>query len=216
MALETVLMTAVSTRRALLAGSLGALGAYFAQAFGQPRSVRATDGDVIHVGDELTATSVTKITNTANADPVFWAESSSGVAVVAKSSGHDGIQSHSLGSSGVTGTTNGGRGLYGIAFDANGTGVRAEAPGGGTALQVAGRAKFSTSGRLTFGAGQSSIFKTGVPVGGLSLVLAVLQTNRPGIYVRAVVPYPSTDSFRIYLNAAVPGTTHVAWFVLEH
>jgi hypothetical protein len=249
MALETTLATATSTRRALLAGSVGALVAYVAHAVGRPLSARATDGDVIHVGDDLTATSVTKITNTTNAENVLEAESGEGVGVrgisdvgtgVSGSSDFGvGVRGNSIWGSGVFGQSNetagvagagyttgvsgsgGDRGVEGFSLSGvgvfghadAGTGVHAQAAG--TALRVVGKATFSRSGRLTLTAGQSSIAKTGLPLSRYSLVLAVLQTNRAGIYVRAVVPSPSTNSFRVYLNAAVPGTTNVAWFVLN-
>jgi hypothetical protein len=115
-------------------------------------------------------------------------------------------------SRGVLGQSGPGTGVHG--FASSGTGVHAQTLTG-TALRVTGRATFSRSGRLTLAAGQSSITKSGIQLTSASLVLAVLQTNRVGIFVRAVAPSPSTSSFTIYLNAAVPGTTHVAWFVLN-
>jgi hypothetical protein len=247
MALESTLTTTASTRRALLAGSLGALAAYFAQALGRPLAARATDGDVIHVGDELSATSVTKITNTANTAAVIEAESTYGAGVRGISAVESGVAGSSDTGVGVRGTSSFGPGVFGSSSESPGvagvgvigvrgngdtgvsgvsgsgigvsgyadagTGVHAQAAG--TALRVVGKATFSRSGRLTLAAGQSSVAKTRLPLSRYSLVLAVLQTNRAGIYVRAVVPSPSTSSFRIYLNAPVPGTTHVAWFVLN-
>jgi len=95
------------------------------------------------------------------------------------------------------------------------TGVWAGAAGGRTALQVQGVARFSRSGRAAFAAGQASKAVT-VPGGltGTSFALAVLNTNRSGIFVRAVVPNASTEKITIYLNKAVPGTTQCAWMVL--
>jgi hypothetical protein len=114
---------------------------------------------------------------------------------------------------GVAGETTVGQGVVGKATT-TGVGVRAESSSG-LALQVLGRASFSRSGRLAIAAGRSSVAKTAIPLTSASMVLAVLQTNRPGIYVRAVVPNVAGRSFTIYLNAAVPGTTYVAWFVLN-
>jgi hypothetical protein len=113
---------------------------------------------------------------------------------------------------GILGQSIGGSGVHG--FASSGTGVHAQTVTG-TALRVTGRATFSRSGRLTLAAGRSSVTKTNILLTSASLVLAVLQTNRAGIFVRAVVPSPSTSSFTVYLNAAVPGTTNVAWFVLN-
>jgi hypothetical protein len=116
---------------------------------------------------------------------------------------------------GVSGTATSGRAVSGVASAAGGIGVRAQAPTTGYALDVSGRSRFSRSGKLAIAAGRSSIAKTGVPLTSKSLVLAVLQTNRSGIYVRAVVPNVTGASFTIYLNTRVPGTTYVAWFVIE-
>jgi hypothetical protein len=113
---------------------------------------------------------------------------------------------------GILGQSTLGSGVHG--FASSGTGVHAQTLSG-TALRVTGRATFSRSGRLTLAAGQSSVAKTGILLTSASLVLAVLQTNRTGIFVRAVVPSPSTRSFTVYLNAAVPASTNVAWFVLN-
>jgi hypothetical protein len=222
MAVESTLTTTASTRRALLAGSLGAVVAYLAQALGRPLATRATDGDVIHVGDDLTATSRTRITNTTNTSEVIRAESSTGIGVYGFSTSGAGVAGSSLSRIGVQGDSASDVGVYGASYESgvgvfgwsqDGTGVRAQA--GGTALRVDGKATFSRSGRLTLQAGQSSVAKTNVTLSRYSMVLALLQTNRAGIYVRAVVPSPSTSSFRVYLNAAVPGTTNVAWFVLN-
>jgi hypothetical protein len=116
---------------------------------------------------------------------------------------------------GVSGTATTGRAISGTASAAGGIGVRAQAPTTGYALDVSGRSRFSRSGKLAIAAGRSYITKTGVPLTSKSLVLAVLQTNRSGIYVRAVVPNVTGASFTIYLNTRVPGTTYVAWFVIE-
>jgi hypothetical protein len=116
---------------------------------------------------------------------------------------------------GVSGTATSGRAVSGTASAAGGIGVRGQAPTTGYALDVSGRSRFSRSGKLAIAAGRSYITKTGVPLTSKSLVLAVLQTNRSGIYVRAVVPNVTGASFTIYLNTRVPGTTYVAWFVIE-
>jgi hypothetical protein len=55
---------------------------------------------------------------------------------------------------------------------------------------------------------------------GHSLVLALLQTATPGVFVTSAVPHASTSTVTIHLNKA-PGTrTHratakVAWFVVN-
>ena len=80
---------------------------------------------------------------------------------------------------------------------------------------MTGRAVFDRSGRLTIAAGKSSVTKTGITLTSASMVIAVLQTNRPGVYVQAAVPNPGGSSFTIYLNKAVTANTAVAWMVLS-
>jgi hypothetical protein len=128
--------------------------------------------------------------------------------------------------SGVRGeNVNGGTGVTGVATSkakgGGGTGVHAVASGLGTALRVDGRAVFSRSGDVVIKSPAASATVT-VP-GGLSstsLVLAVLQTAIPGVFVTSAVPNPSTGKVTIHLNKA-PGTgkgggnAKVAWFVVN-
>lgn len=115
----------------------------------------------------------------------------------------------------------GGTGVVGIGDDGvvgvggpTGAGIRAMADSPTTlALAVTGKVTFSRSGRTTILTGRSSIKITLAGVTSASRVFAVLHTNRSGRYVRAVVP--TTGSFTIYLNTTVPGSTHVAWFVIN-
>lgn len=80
-------------------------------------------------------------------------------------------------------------------------------------IYARGRAMFpDRSGRTTFKAGVAT---KSVPVGNVvstNYAFAVLNSNRSGIYVRAVVP--GTDKITIYLNKAPASSTSVAWFVL--
>jgi hypothetical protein len=80
------------------------------------------------------------------------------------------------------------------------------------ALDVRGKVKFSRSGRASIAAGQSTKVVTLAGVTAGSHVFAMIQYNRTGRWVRAVVPV--TGKFTIYLNTTVPSTTSVAWFVL--
>jgi hypothetical protein len=133
-----------------------------------------------------------------------WGQSNAGI----------GVQGDASTGHGVYGQATTGKAVRGAATAAGGVGVRAEAPLTGTALQVSGKAIFSRSGKVAIAAGRSYVTKTAIPLSSSSLVLAVLQTNRSGIYVRAAVVNPATSSFTIYLNTAVRATTYVAWFVL--
>jgi len=80
---------------------------------------------------------------------------------------------------------------------------------------VAGIAAFSRSGTLTVAAGSSSGTVTGVALGAASLVLATLQQNLSGVYVRSAVPNVPGSSFTIHLSKAVSASAKVAWFVVN-
>ena len=90
----------------------------------------------------------------------------------------------------------------------------------GTALQVAGRATFSRSGRATVLKGKSYVDI--VVAGGLtshSMVHATLQVYRTGVAVAAArINYPSAGKARIYLTkvASTTASTSVGWFVAEY
>jgi hypothetical protein len=71
MAIDT---TSPRTRRALLGGAFGGAIALVAGALARPLSGRAADGDVIHVGDQLTGTRPTGITSPVADLPVSTVE----------------------------------------------------------------------------------------------------------------------------------------------
>jgi hypothetical protein len=130
------------------------------------------------------------------------------IAVWGDSTGTSGI--------GVYGTNHqeGGIAIYGAANDLSGIGVYAYSAG--TALKVYGKTSFSRSGILTIPAGQSSVTtQTFIALTGDSMILATLQEDRPGTFVRAAVPSPGTSSLTIYLNRAVSQATTVAYFILN-
>jgi hypothetical protein len=115
---------------------------------------------------------------------------------------------------GVHGYSTDGRGVFGQAT--SGTGVYASATTG-NALRVDGRASFSRSGKLTIAANNVSAVKTGLTLTSSSLVIAVLQQNRTGVFVRAAVPNVAAGSFTVYLNKVASTTvgTTVAWFIVN-
>lgn len=93
------------SRRALLAGALGGLGAFVASAIGRSGQVRAgVDGDVV-LGTSNTAATETSISNSTTNAPVFSASTfGSGQAIKASSASGVGVQAESLtGSIGVLG-----------------------------------------------------------------------------------------------------------------
>lgn len=127
---------------------------------------------------------------------------------------------YGLGSYGVIGDTGDGTGVYGwTGADSppagpTQTAVYAAAETGRTALSVDGVAKFSRSGSTTLSSGSSKTV-TGVALTASSLVFAVLQTNRSGVWVRAIVPNVAGSSFVVYLNTSVSASTKLAWFVVN-
>jgi hypothetical protein len=122
------------------------------------------------------------------------------------------------GAAAVDGVNQGtGPGVRGI----GGIGVLAEATGSGTALQVAGRAVFSRAGEATIKfPAQSATVSVPGGLAGNPLVLALLQTATPGVFVVSAVPNTSTGKITISLNKAPgtsqhPATAKVAWFVVN-
>lgn len=114
-----------------------------------------------------------------------------------------------------------GDGYIGVEGDTNGeagsVGVWAWAPpdadATARALKVTGKVSFDRSGRKLMAAGTASrvIYLSGVTTG--SKVFAVLATNEPGRWVRAV--YPTSGRFTVYLNTKLSTSAVVAWFVLD-
>jgi hypothetical protein len=113
---------------------------------------------------------------------------------------------------GTLGRADTGIGLKG--WTQSGIAILALAESGGKALDVQGPSTFSRSGRATVGAGKKSVKVSGQTIATSTMVLAVLQQSRPGVWVTAAVPSPSTDTLTIYLNKAVGKKTKVAWFLL--
>ena len=109
----------------------------------------------------------------------------------------------------------GGDGIKGRAMSAAGAGMLAESAVGGTALRVSGSAEFSRSGVLTVAAGSSSATQTGIALTAASLVLATLQQDVAGVWVRSAVPNVTAKSFTVHLSKAVSATAKVAWFVVN-
>jgi hypothetical protein len=101
------------SRRALLAGALGGIGAFAAATIGRASPVLGADGATVHVGDELNGTTVTRITNLANANSVIWGESSDGVGVVGTSVASYGLLGTSTNSRGVSGESDSDVGIWG-------------------------------------------------------------------------------------------------------
>ena len=124
-----------------------------------------------------------------------WGDTDSGLGVIGSATGDD------LGN---------GVGVYG----AGPIGVYAYAPDNGYALVADGPSFFSQSGVVTIASGSSVVVAVGGGLRADSMVLAMLQTNRTGVWVRAVAPNSATGQATIYLNTSVGASTKIAWFVV--
>jgi len=153
-------------------------------------------------------------------DGVFGAgfvnTAATGVAGTGGGSNGTGVQGSGAGAGdGVFGVSPAGNGVLGRSLGASGIGVLAENTGGGIALYANGPAWFTRSGVLTVGAGASKVTKTGVPLTGASLVLATLQQDVAGVWIRSAVPNVAGSSFTVHLNKAVTASITVAWFLVN-
>ena len=92
-----------------------------------------------------------------------------------------------------------------------GIAVHAAAEAAYTALNVVGKTKFSRSGRKAIAKGKSSLVVSLAGVTTSSYVIATLQTNRSGVWIRAAVP--ASGKFTIYLNKAVAASTYIGYLV---
>jgi hypothetical protein len=255
------------SRRALLAGALGGLGALAASAIGRASPVRAANNDPITVGNAFTGTSTTTISNSSNSNSVFEAASSAGGAgVLGTSNSSYGVAGSSASGNGVYGQSSSSNGVWGESFNAGASGVYGENTNHGygvagrsnaaplisgidasallgdntadgigvwarsahgiglfaeavnadaVALKAQGVAQFTRSGKLTILAGHASVTKSSIRIDAGSLLLAVLQQDRSGIFVRSAVPNATGDSFTIHLNKAVASDTKVGWFIVN-
>jgi hypothetical protein len=226
---------ASSSRRSLLAAGLGGLIALVAQALGRAGPVRAADDEPVLVGGEYISTSVTKITNSANAEDVIAGYTTAGTAVYGQSTDYVGVAGRSFsagagvfGSShfatgvhgvsdlyhGVHGASPSGRGVHG--FSSSGTGVWAESTTG-TAFRAEGRVRFKTSGLATIAAGTKSVVVTpGIDLTTSAKILALLQGNPGGsTAVQRVAINATADTLTIYLTANSVSDVKVSWFVIS-
>jgi hypothetical protein len=267
------------SRRALLAGALGGLGAWAASTIGRVSSVRATDGDVVTVGGSFTGTSVTRISTSTDGAMALRGDATTYIGVFGTStSGFEavGVRGDSESGTGVRGISTSGAGVRGSSYSSNGVfgqsasstasgvygenlshgygvagrsnagplvggagaagtlgdntadgiGVWARSTNGiglfadavnsaAVALKAQGVAQFSRSGKLTILAGHASVTKSSIRIDAGTLVLAVLQQDRSGIFVRSAVPNATGDSFTVHLNKAVTSDTKVGWFIVN-
>ncbi len=155
----------------------------------------------------------------------IWGDSSVGSGVYGSGStgvfgdGDWGV--YGTGSTGVIGDAGAsGVGVYGytgnnsIPAPSAGVGVYARAETTSqTALQVVGKVKFNRSARVSFTKTQTSKKITMTGVTSSSYVVATMQTNVSGLYVRSVVC--GSGYFTIYLSKAAGKTAYVGYMVIN-
>ena len=111
------------------------------------------------------------------------------------------------GAIGVFGEASGGQGSVGVYATASLV--------DSAALQVNGRAVFSSSGKIVVPAGAASAFQAGLSLSTAAFVLATLQQNLPNISVRAAVPDPAAGTVTVYLTAPAPVAATVGWMAVN-
>jgi hypothetical protein len=214
------------SRRALLAGALGGIGALAAQAIGRATPVRAANGDAVTVGGSFSGTGATTITTTGAAayygiSSNTGADALKGVATATSGSAY-GVngQSGSDGGIGVLGfayaATGMAKGIWGESASPAGVGVYAAnfSPGGGVALQAAGRTKLSTSGVATVTAGHATkVVTPGVNVTSSSFVLLTPKVKLSGRDLWFTTD-ASGNKFTIHMSSSRSSGTKVAWLLL--
>jgi hypothetical protein len=149
----------------------------------------------------------------ANGIGVYGSHAGNGWGVYGTSDGGTGVFGTATTGTGVEGS--GPTGVFGVASTPNGVGVLAQNSGGGPALKVDGVAAFSRSGVATVPSGKSQATEH-LPLTSASFVLATIQANVTGLYVRGVtITAGSPGSFTIHLSKAVSSNTGVAWLAVN-
>jgi hypothetical protein len=215
----------IQSRRMMLTAAAGAVGGLVLQAIGRPAPVRA-EGETVTVGGEFnTATSVTRITSTADI-VVLEARNGSagavGVGLRAHSNNGTAIQASS---SNLTPAVRADTTIYGFH---NGTQLghspvvarfevheQSSSFATAVALQVVGKTQFSKSGVATVLAGQKNVVVSVSQTTDATFVVATLQQFRTGAYVAAVTKDVTASTIKIILNKAVASDTRVGWVQME-
>jgi hypothetical protein len=215
----------IQSRRMMLTAAAGAVGGLVLQAIGRPAPARA-EGETVTVGGEFnTATSVTRITSSADI-VVFEARNSSagatGVGLRAHSNNGTAIQASS---SNLTPAVRADTTIYGFH---NGSQLghspvvarfevheQSSSFATAVALQVVGKTQFSKSGVATVLAGQKNVVVSVSQTTDATFVVATLQQLRPGAYVAAVSKDVTASTIKIILNKAVASDTRVGWVQME-
>jgi hypothetical protein len=196
--IQTVPETRGRSRRALLAGALGGLGAWAASTVVRPTKVPAADGDPVLLGSlDNTESTVTKITNT-NSGNALWgvvpagaailgsADNGAGVVGIGGSPSRGAVEGRSSGNgtgelgfsgSGINPTAKAKTGVYGFAGqDTGSVGVWGETPAG---LAVYGKTSSGYAGYFNGKVYTSQFYELGEVTS-----LAAPVANRARLFIR--------------------------------
>jgi hypothetical protein len=230
-----------SSRRSLLAASVGALAALAAGAVARPLSTRAANGDALTVGGKYNATGTTRIIDSSTSADVFRGVSTSGTGVHGLSTSGTGVRGEapqgtglfgkSTDSYGVVGESTSGIGVFG--GSSSSTGVHGSSDTGvgvvaisvqdialhatspfGYAVEAIGRIRLSTSGVGIVPAGATSrVVNPGVDVTASSYVLL---TPAADIGPRRLwyTLNSTADTITIHLSSPRAKATKVTWLLL--
>jgi hypothetical protein len=80
---------------------------------------------------------------------------------------------------------------------------------------VYGQSGTTASGLVPIRPGRSSAVHTVVQLSKATLVLATIQDDLDGVWVRSAVPDPAGQKFTVHLNKAAPTHVKVAWFLVN-
>jgi hypothetical protein len=168
MAIDT---TAPSSRRALLAGALGALAATVAGGLGRPAAVQAHDVDDIRLGGNNLATYTTTITNqTAHLDVLDLRATGRGSAILASSEEDSAIRGNGVNGAGVEGTSFTLEGVVGLSVSGVGVSGRSEHNG-----------VSSVYGSKIAATGPSILGENTEPTNGYAAVYGLTNGSGPGL-----------------------------------
>lgn len=204
------------SRRALLAGVVGGIGAWVVGAIGRTSRAQAANGDVVHVGDTLTGTVTTKITNSTSGEYGLWGAAPNGSGLRGTSTAGPGVRGDSTSSNGIFGISTDGDGVNGFSTGSNGILGSSAASGragvlGQSTNGASGVEGYSSSG----GAAPAAKPMTGVfgyaTQGTSSRGVWGESTSGIGVYGRATTGFAGyfhgkvfTDSFHELLEIATP------------
>ena len=163
MALDT---TSTGSRRALLLGALGGLGAWAASAIGRASPMRAADGDPLILGSGNASSTETGVTNGDPGAIAFYGHvGGSGIGLLGESSSGPGVKGTSPSGNGVLGESSSGAiGFAGV----KGTGSSAGVHGTGFSVGVKGDSGVGhgVSGSTDSGIGVAGSSNSGLGVSG--------------------------------------------------